>query len=150
MDPAVQLLIGAPGVSFSLLPVGLTLGTLLPLYYFLKMMQETFESLQEENRLLVPGQVWFVLIPGFGLVWNFIVISKLADSLKLEFDGRGIPYSEERPGYMTGLISAIFYCGVFIPFVCYFAIPGWIIFLIIFWSRVDAYKREIQSQRKSD
>lgn len=142
------LLIGVPALAFSLAPVFITLGTLLPLYYFLKTQQDTFEAIGEENRLMAPGRVWYVLIPGFGLVWNFIVLVKFTDSLKLEFDRRGIPYSEEKPGFVFGLITAILYCGVFIPFVSYFAIPGWIVFLILYWINVDKFRKEILEVRQ--
>lgn len=142
------LFIGTPGMAFSLVPVGLTLGTLLPLYYYLRTVEQTFRSIQEENRLMYPGQVWYILIPGFGLVWNFIVLMKFTDSLKKEFDSQGIPYSEERPGFVFGLLTAISYCGIFIPFLCYFAIPAWIVFLIIYWTRVDDFKRELKDRKK--
>ena len=34
---------------------------------------------------LTPSQVWLMLIPLFGIAWQFILINRISESLKSEF-----------------------------------------------------------------
>lgn len=51
---------------------------------FLLTQQNTLKVLKPENRLMSPGQVWLQLIPLFGQVWLFVVVTRIADSLAKE------------------------------------------------------------------
>ena len=60
------------------------------------------------NRRMSPGLVWLTLIPLFGMVWQFFIVNKMADSLKAEFTTRNINLDENRPGYLIGLVFCTF------------------------------------------
>jgi hypothetical protein len=69
---------------------------LLPQIFYLLTLQNTLSKVSPSNRKMVPGQVWLSLIPLFGMVWQFIVVTRMADSLQAEFRERGITVPEEK------------------------------------------------------
>lgn len=120
---------------------------LIPQIFYLITLQRTMELVSPDLRRMSPGQVWLVFIPLFGIVWNFIMIGHIADSVALEFRRRNIPYDEERPGYQTGLTMCILnICGI-IPFIGgLFALIG-IVFWIIYWTKIAGYKRQLENSQ---
>lgn len=88
----------------------------IPAVFFLLTQQGTFQRIRPENRLMNPGLVWLQCIPLFGLVWQFVVVLKLAASIQKEFLSRGddsasglpspeiaVHLSKRRPTLFTGL-----------------------------------------------
>ena len=55
---------------------------------FMLTQQRTLDAIQLENRTTSPGSVWMQLIPIFGFVWQFIVIIRIADSIRNEITAR--------------------------------------------------------------
>jgi len=51
---------------------------------FLLTQQNTLRVLKPENRLMQPGMVWLQLIPLFGQFWQFIVVVRVAKSIRKE------------------------------------------------------------------
>ena len=51
---------------------------------FLLAQYQTLRVISPANRELSPGEVWFQLIPVFNLYWQFIVVTRIADSLLKE------------------------------------------------------------------
>ena len=88
-DPMAPILIGVA--------IGVLIG-LLPLIFYLITLSKTLKEVEQTNRRIEPGQVWLTLIPLFGLVWQFIMVNRIADSLKAEFAARNIQVEEDRPG----------------------------------------------------
>ncbi|GGA83584.1 hypothetical protein [Puia dinghuensis] len=70
---------GAGALQIVLLFPFLILGVL-----FLLTQQNTLKSVKAENRLMHPGLVWLQLIPLFGQLWQFFVVSKIAGSIDKE------------------------------------------------------------------
>src|SRR5690349_2868548 len=68
-----------------------------PLVLFLLTQYTTLKCIHPDNRSLAPGAVWLQLIPLFGLVWQFIVVTRIADSLEREFSFRENTFSFEHP-----------------------------------------------------
>lgn len=126
-------------LSFSLLGI-------IPLVFYLLTLQNTFSAISIENRKMQSGQVWLTLIPVFGLVWQFIIVDKLADSLKAEFIKKDIKVEEDRPGYSIGLIYCILFCCSIIPFVGIVTSIGGIVCWIIYWVKINEYKIKLQRQ----
>ena len=87
---------------------------ILPTIFYLITLQNTLRLISPRNRQMEPGQVWLILIPLFGLGWNFKVIDDVSTSLGREFRARGIR-SEPKPGYGVGLASAILILTSWIP-----------------------------------
>src|ERR1700729_4298381 len=55
---------------------------------FLLTQQNTLKAVKRENRLMNPGLVWLQLIPLFGQLWQFFVVSRIAKSIRNEIASR--------------------------------------------------------------
>jgi hypothetical protein len=117
---------------------------LLPTIFYLITLQNTLQQVKFENRRMQPGQVWLCLIPLFGIVWQFIVVNAIADSLRLEFQQRNIKVDEERPGSGIGIAYCILTCCCAIPFLGFLtSIPAFVCW-IIYWVKISNYKSTLQ------
>jgi len=67
--------------TFSLIVIAFVI-FLIPTILFLLTLQNTLKRVCKKNRMIEPGQVWLNLIPLFNIVWQFIMINRIADSLK--------------------------------------------------------------------
>ena len=122
---------------------GLLLG-LLPLIFYLITLQNTFKVISPQNRKMVPEQVWLVIIPIFGFIWQFIVVNRMADSLAGEFSDRGIHDDEARPGIKIGLAYCILSCCGIIPVLGYLASIAGLVCWIIYWVKIYNYKTRLK------
>ena len=55
-----------------------------PAVFFLMAQYKTLKTISPANREMSPGEVWFQLIPIFNLYWQFVVVTRIADSLLKE------------------------------------------------------------------
>jgi hypothetical protein len=117
---------------------------LIPLIFYLLTIQDTLYAISSENRKMQPGQVWLTLIPLFGLVWQFIIVNRLADSLKDEFVSKNLKLDEERPGIGIGLAYCILFACSLIPFAGFITVIGGLICWIIYWSKINDYKNKLK------
>ncbi|MGH8372186.1 MAG: hypothetical protein ACRETO_05590 [Gammaproteobacteria bacterium] len=93
------------------------------------------------NRKLEPGLVFLLLIPLFNLVWNFIVIGKLRDSLQAEYTARDL--QGDGFGYGVGLAMCILVaCGIIPILNLLTGIPA-LICWIIFWVKMAGYRKTL-------
>lgn len=127
--------------------VGVALG-LIPIIFYLLTLQKTLKEVSPQNQKLPPGQVWLILIPLFGLVWSFIVVNRIADSLKAEFAEKGLETAEDRPGFNIGLAYCILYCCSIVPVLGVFAGLGGLICWIIYWVKIAGYKTQLQQVKQ--
>jgi hypothetical protein len=110
---------------------------------YLMTLSNTLKAVSEENQKMKPGAVWMMLIPGFGLVWQFMVVKALSESLKAEYQKRGLPDDGNNYAHGTGITSAILNCCSMIPYLgALVAIVG-IVFWIIYWSKMVSYKNTL-------
>jgi hypothetical protein len=108
---------GNIGVTEIILVVFIFFGlSLIPTIFYLLTLQNTLHEVSIENRKMQPGMVWLALIPLFGIIWQFIIVNNIADSLRAEFSQRNINVGEDRPGIGIGLAYCILSCCVIIPF----------------------------------
>lgn len=84
-----------------------------------------------EHQKISPGMIWLMLIPLFGLVWNFFVFQRIPESYKSYFDSIG-DQSVGDCGKGVGLWYAICAACSIIPCVNYIAGPAALVLLIIF------------------
>ena len=56
--------------------------------FFLITLQTALNRCRPRNRTMEPGMVWLMFVPLFNLVWQFLMVSKIGDSLKHEFEDR--------------------------------------------------------------
>ena len=123
--------------------IGLAIGITIMIFYLLTL-QNTLKEVSPENQQMPPGQVWLALIPLFGIVWMFIVVNKIADSLRAEFAKRNVQVEEARPGYGIGLTYCILNCCGIIPLLGPLAGLGGFVCWIIYWVKISNYKRKLQ------
>lgn len=127
---------------------------LIPGIFYLITLQNTLKAISPESRMMAPSNVWLLFIPLFNIVYYFIVVARMADSIRNECIRLNIPLQEERPTYTLGLIMLITYIAstilnytsLFGPFnglgsiVC-------IVLWIIYWVKVNNYKKLIIANR---
>lgn len=58
---------------------------LVPAIFFLLTEANTLKLISPENRLMRPGQVWLQLIPLFGQIWQFVVVTRIAGSIQKQW-----------------------------------------------------------------
>lgn len=97
------------------LQILLLLAFLIPAILFLLAQQNTLKAIRIENRHMPPGQVWLQLIPLFNFIWQFVVVIKIADSIKKEIASRqddsilgfadmtAVEQADKRPTFMIGM-----------------------------------------------
>jgi hypothetical protein len=114
--------------------------------YFLTL-QNTLKAIRPQNRKMEPGQVWLGIIPLFGIVWHFIIVKKLSNSIYAELTSRSLPCNKE-PTYNIGLAFSILAC--FTPFDTWLGPLGsfitiiTLILWIIYWVKIVDYKKQLE------
>ncbi len=83
---------------------------------FLRTLARTLDRCSPDLRLMEPGSVWLNLIPFFNVVWLFVTVIRVGDSLRLEFADRQLDEDEDGGGYgktlgLAGLMLVLFSCG---------------------------------------
>lgn len=141
------ILRGFGGAEFLIIILAIGIG-LLPKIFYLLTLQNAMNAVRPEYRKMPSGQVWLELIPLFGLVWQFFNVTNVSDSLKMEFQARGIRPSEDRPGYSIGITFCILFCCSVIPFLGALAAVGGLVCWIIFWVKIANYKAELDRSLK--
>ncbi|HET6996801.1 MAG TPA: hypothetical protein VFI06_17530 [Chitinophagaceae bacterium] len=132
---------------------------LVPFILFLVTQQNTLKIIQPQNRTMQPGEVWLQLIPLFGLVWQFIVVSKISESIRRElasentfsFEQQNNPYAnnsygQPKPTYGIGIAYCVLWCCSIIPLLGSFAGIAALICWIIYWVQLSDYKNRIQAK----
>lgn len=116
---------------------------LIPAILYVLMLQNTLKLISIENRSIEPTHVWLLFIPVFNLVWQFIVVNRLATSITKECNARNIPVPTA-PGYSVGLVFCICNCLSWIPILG--AIIGLVGFVcwIIHWVTIGGYKKRLE------
>ena len=129
---------------------------LIPAILFILTQHRTLEAIRPENRRMSPGQVWLQMIPIFGLVWQFIVINKISDSIRDELNtpmGDSI-FAEDtlptnfRPTFSTGASYAALFCISIIPIPIIKGLAAWagLILWIVYWVQLAQYKRKLKDR----
>jgi hypothetical protein len=125
-----------------------------PMIFFLIAQQNTLKSIKPQNRRMEPGEVWLQLIPVFNLIWQFIVVGKISDSIRNEINDRNLNsflgiadpvFANDltrRPTYDIGLTFCILsLCGC-IPLLGGIASIAGIVCWIIYWTQLVSYKNK--------
>lgn len=128
---------------------------IVPAIFFLITQQNTLKAIQVQNRTISPGQVWLQLIPLFGVVWQFIVVSRIADSIQKELaadhsfsfeqpQAAPVYDSGPKPTYSIGLAYCILFCCSIIPLLGTLASLAGLVCWIIYWVKLSEYKSKLQ------
>ena len=136
MDNTTIIRIVAGCLALSALAVGMA---------YIAFLGVVLRKCSSSSRTMSPNSVWYLLVPLVGIVWNFFVVSKLADSLGNEFKLRNIPTSEPKPGKSIGMAMAVCGACMVIPFVNALAILPELILWIIYWVKIADFSRRLDS-----
>jgi hypothetical protein len=122
------------------------IGFILVYVFYLLNLQRTLQEVKPENRKVAATNVWLLFIPIFNLIYPFILYPNIADSLKNEFEARGI---QKEGDYGRGIGLALAICGVcgVIPVIGGLAGLGNLVLLIIFWVKMSNFKTELQKTK---
>jgi hypothetical protein len=124
-------------------------------------------AIRKENRLIQPGLIWAQIIPGIGQIWQFFVVTYIADSIRKEFASRqddsvlGVPDPAaveewgKRPTFAIGiaystltaltvLINIFSSSNEILAMGGLFSLAG-IVCWIIYWVQLGRYKRKLQA-----
>lgn len=119
----------------------------IPFIFYSMTLQKTLKAIAPENRKMNPSQIWFLFIPLFGIIWHFIIVTKLSDSIKAESLDRTIELKESRPGFYIGIATCIFNCTSILPkifgIISSITSIAFIICWIIYWAKIASYKKQI-------
>ena len=116
---------------------------ILPTIFFILTQQRALSKCSPANRTMSPGLAWLQIIPVFGWIWQFFVVSALADSLGNEFRARGIQ-EEDRPGYGVGLAMCITRVCVIIPILgWFFCLIASLVLWIIYWVKIAGFSEKL-------
>ncbi len=113
----------------------------IPLIFFILTLQNILKIISPENRKISPTNVWLILIPAFGIFWQFVIVSRIADSIKNECIKLNIPVEENRPAYNIGLAYCISYILFLIPLTKILGAFTVIITWILYWIKINNYKK---------
>jgi hypothetical protein len=101
-----------------MLQIVLLLAFVIPAILFFLAQQRILQVISPENREMSPGSVWLQLIPAFGMVWQFIVVARIAHSVTKEMASKmgesildnsqvQIKGTDESPTYTIGIAYCI-------------------------------------------
>lgn len=149
-----------------MLQIGLLLAFVIPGILFILAQQNTLQVISPENRKISPGSVWLQLIPVFGLVWQFIVVTRIAHSISKEMESKigesildnsqaQIKQTDESPTYIIGIAYctlttlgliinyATRYSSLYLElFGSFFVLTGMVCW-IIYWVRLAMAKNKL-------
>ena len=154
-----------PAANLAIYQLVLLVVVLIPAIFFLLTQQNTLKAIRPENRLMQPGLVWLQFIPFVGQVWQFIVVTKIAGSIKQEMESSGedsilgiadamsVDELRTKPTFNIGIT----YCSLNIIYILLnlltrgrtstllglLALVG-MIFWIIYWVQLAGWKKKLQ------
>jgi hypothetical protein len=115
----------------------------IPAIFYIKTLQRALEKCAPSSRTLPPGTLWLLLVPLVNLIWHFLVVTGMANSLGNEFRRRNAPNAKPAPGQSIGIAMCI--CGVccIIPVLGFIAAIAYLILWIVYWVKVTEYSRAL-------
>ena len=125
-------------IGIIILALTITAGAIVAAVFYTITLQKTLNSCAPENRQMEGGMVWLNWIPLFGLGWQFYVYIKIQESLKLEFESRGIEPDDSNFGYGIGLAYGVCNCVAVIPYLFPVGIASFVLW-IIYWVKINGY-----------
>jgi len=112
--------------------------------FFLLTLQTALERCSPECRTTSPGSVWGLLIPFYNVVWYFILVSKISESLHNEFAKRNI-LEDIAPGKSLGIANGI--CQICLSITMstlgVYAFIASIICWTFYWVKISSYSTKL-------
>ena len=114
---------------------------ILPAVFYILTLQKALSKCASSSLTLEPGMVWLLLIPLVNLVFHFFVVFGMADSLRNEFNRRGVVVVDLAPGKSIGLAMCVCGCCSIIPFLGVLASLGFLVLWVVYWAKIGEYSR---------
>ena len=136
MDSTTAIRIFA-GIAFLVVLLG---GLALAIAYIITL-SNALKKCSPAARTMQPGMMWLLIVPFLNLVWNFIAVNAISDSLGNEFRLRGIQGIEPEPGKSIGIPMAI--CGAcgLIPILGILASLAYLVMWIMYWVKISSFSK---------
>ena len=118
--------------------------------FYANTIRKTLKLVAPENRLMSPNQAWLLVIPFFNIYWNFLVASRVADSLTNEFYDRKIA-EEENPGRVAGMWYAWLFLLSNIPLPPFILVTIGLLSFVYFvgyWVKVNNFRNLLAEHEK--
>lgn len=125
-------------IVLSILGIALLIGIL-----YIATLQKALNRCSIDSRTISPGSVWLLLIPFFNIVWQFVLVSKISESLHNEFTKRNIN-ADPQPGKSIGLAYCILSVGSIIPVLGGLTSLASFICWIIYWYKISGYSEKLE------
>ncbi len=110
---------------------------------FLLTLFRTLGAVKPEHREMEPALVWLNLIPLVNLVWIFITVIKLGDSIVAEASERSLDMGDG--GKALGVAFAALSVSAIIPLIGILTgLAGFVVF-IIYWIKIAGYGNELRA-----
>lgn len=134
------------GIIFIYFIVIIGMFVLMAFYY--KTMVEVMSLVRPKNRQTSVGDVLFMFIPLFNIVYGFIVYPKICDSISKEY--KTLKLSPDGDfGKGIAITIQVLSLVLIIPFLNFLAAIALLIIAIIFWSKIDGYKKKLEQYNKN-
>lgn len=104
-------------------------------FLFLLTLKKALEQCAPRNRTMEPGMVFLNLIPCFGAIWLFITVSRVSESLRAEYDDRGMDAYGDY-GQQMGISYASLALGSLIPYVGALLAIAALVCWILYWLKI--------------
>jgi hypothetical protein len=127
------------GISELMMTLGVVFAIMiLPMIFYLLTLYKALNRCAVESRTMAPELVWLAIIPLFGLIWQFMVVTNMGKSLHNEFVKRGIE-ADPNPGYSVGIAMCILNVCSVIPFVGILTGLAGLVCWIIYWVQISDF-----------
>jgi len=138
----------AMGLGMLILMLALIVGVTLLVIFYYKTFIDAMAHVRPSNRETGVGNILFMWIPLFNLVYGFIVYPKIVESIRKEYQSLGIM---EEGDFGRGL--AITMCalqfGFIIPFINFLTPIAMLVIWIIFWVKINGYKETLMTRNSN-
>jgi hypothetical protein len=141
-DAAIVALLVVLGV---IILVSLIIGIL-----FLLTLHKALARCAPRNRTMEPGMVWLNLIPIVSLVWMFITVARISESLKNEFRSRGWHRRDDDYGNTLGMTTCALNIASIIPYIGGCLGLAALICFIIYWVKIAGYSGRLATRPYGD
>lgn len=100
-------------------------------------LMKTLEQCAPRNRTMEPGMVWLNFVPFLNLVWIFLTVIRVSESLRNEYEDRGLDGDDDY-GQTMGLVHAIgaVVCGV-----------SALVTIFLYRAKISQYRDELEQSR---
>jgi hypothetical protein len=115
---------------------------LIPAIFFLLTLQKALQRCSPESRTTSPGSVWLMFIPLFNIIWQFLLVIKISESLHNEFTKRNMN-EEPNPGKTLGLASCILGLIGIIPVIGMLTSVAGLVCWIMYWVKIAGYSNKL-------